>query len=153
MSAGYLTTLIDRAPTVETLGGVLQHQHRLLERLLFRMHEVALLLAAGEHRFIVRAIDEVTEIEQQLGEADMVRALVVNGLAERWGIPKEDLSLAAIVEQVSEESGRRLAELREGMMELVEEVALIRRHGHHLAVHRSEHAVRFLSRSLEAQSS
>ncbi len=145
MTAGYLTVLLDHAPSIEALTGVLAHQQRLLERLLFRLNEVALLLAAGEHRFLVRAVDEAEEIEQQLGEADMVRALVVQGLGERWGVPESEMTLEAIIQRAAEGPGRRLTDIKDEMRELVDQIEAVRRDGLTLAAMRSERSEQTLA--------
>jgi hypothetical protein len=54
-------------PTHQDLIAIMSNQRRLLEQLLFRHAEISMLIAAGEHRFVGRAIDEALEVEPSWG--------------------------------------------------------------------------------------
>jgi hypothetical protein len=68
------------ASSHETLVSVLAYERRLLEQLLFRHAELSLLIGAGEHRFVARAMDEVAAVEDELGATELIRAAVVDSL-------------------------------------------------------------------------
>lgn len=64
----------------EALVSVLSYERRILEQLLFRHIELSMLINAGEHRFVARALDEVNTVEGELGAAEILRAAVVEAL-------------------------------------------------------------------------
>jgi hypothetical protein len=67
-------------PTFEDLIGTMTNQRRLLDKLLFRHAEIAMLIAAGEHRFVSAAIDEALEVETEVGAVDLARAMTADAL-------------------------------------------------------------------------
>ncbi len=78
------------ASSHETLVSVLAYERRLLEQLLFRHAELALLIQAGEHRFVARALDEVASVEDELGATEVIRAAVVESLVPEMPEPSID---------------------------------------------------------------
>lgn len=102
-------------PTVDDLIGAMTHQQRLLERLLFRHAEVAMLIAAGEHRFVPSAIDEALEVEEELGAVDLARAVTAEALG--MGGTVGEIAMAAAdgearhLLRLSEEMARTLAQV------------------------------------------
>ena len=78
------------ASSHETLISVLSYERRLLEQLLFRHAELSLLLGAGEHRFVGRALDEVHSVEGELGATEVIRAAVVEALVPEVSEPSID---------------------------------------------------------------
>ena len=81
------------SPTYHDLIGLLANERRLLEKLLFRHAEISMLVAAGEHRFVGKAIDEAIEVESELASCDLVRAMMTSALAKSG----EDLSMSELI--------------------------------------------------------
>jgi hypothetical protein len=124
-------------PTYEDLIGVLTNQCRLLERLLFRHAEVAMLIAAGEHRFVSRAIDEALEIESDLGAADLARAMTVAAL-------DRGETVSEIAAHAPEDLQKRLLRLADDMARMLDEVNTYRRQAAAWAGERSRHLTKAL---------
>jgi hypothetical protein len=108
------------SPTYEDLIATLVNQRRLLEQLLFRHAQAAMLIAAGEHRFVARAIDEVMAIEADLGTADLARAVCVEAL----GVG--DASLSELTATAPDAVAGRLAKLESDLSRLLAEVTAYR---------------------------
>lgn len=68
------------ATSPDALLSVLSYERRLLEQLLFRTSELTMLIEAGEHRFVQRALEEAQEVEDELGAAEILRAAVLENL-------------------------------------------------------------------------
>ena len=81
------------SPTYYDLIGLLANERRLLERLLFRHAEISMLVAAGEHRFVGKAIDEAIEVEAELANCDLMRAMVTSALNEDG----QDVSMSELI--------------------------------------------------------
>ena len=73
-------TQVLAATSPDALLSVLSYERRLLEQLLFRTTELTMLIEAGEHRFVQRALEEAQEVEDELGAAEVLRAAVVETL-------------------------------------------------------------------------
>ena len=69
----------------------------ILDDLQSRMREAGALMATEREEALASAARQIAEVEQQLGTAEMLRALVVAGIAQRWGIPEYDLPLRSIM--------------------------------------------------------
>jgi hypothetical protein len=106
------------SPTHEDLIGAMLNERRLLERLLFRHAEVGLLIAAGEHRFVVRAIDEAIEVEAELATVELGRAVIAAGLPGGTN----DGTLTQIASGASPEVASRILRLGGELGALLEEV-------------------------------
>lgn len=110
-------------PTYHDLMGLLANERRLLERLLFRHAEISMLIAAGEHRFVGKAVDEALEAESELAACDLMRAMLVTGLSESG----DDLSMSALITESPDEFKTPLAELTKDMKRLMTQVDKYRR--------------------------
>ena len=115
------TVVID--PTIEPLFEVLHQERRVLERLVFRLSEAQMLINAGQDRYLAPAADDVTAIESQLGEVEMLRAILITGLAERWGVDADQLTLRAIMRDASPEHRELLERELDQLRELTREVS------------------------------
>lgn len=104
------------SPTHHDLVAVLSNQRRLLEQLLFRHAEISMLIAAGEHRFVGRAIDEALEVEAELGATELLRAMTVAGLGG------EDPTLADLASGAPDDAAVQLTRLAADMSRLLDEV-------------------------------
>ena len=120
----HTTTLI--APDFAGLVAVLNYERRLLEQLLYRQAEATLLIAAGEHRFIAAAGDEVEEIAGELAAAEMVRAAATEALV---GDGSTEPRLDDLVPLAPAGISEKLQDLGETMRDLVEEIDRLRRIG------------------------
>ncbi len=81
---------------MDELAMWLDQERRLLERLLFKLVESRELLAAGEARFLGLAAAELERAAQRVEEADLVRSVQLNRLAQEWQVPVERLTLGAL---------------------------------------------------------
>jgi hypothetical protein len=108
-----LTTTAE--PAIDDLIGAMTNQRRMLDRLLFRHAEVAMLIAAGEHRWVSAAIDEALEVEAELGAVDLIRAMTAEAL-------DRGRTVGEIAESCSERDAERLLRLAEQMARTLAEV-------------------------------
>jgi len=95
-------TLIEH-PDIDSLLEVLHRERQTLELLEDRYWELGALIASERDRPLSSAVKRVADAEQQLGTVEMLRALVIAGIAEVWGVPEHDLSLRAIIERSPQE--------------------------------------------------
>lgn len=93
-----------------------------MEQLLYRLTGARLLLEAGEHRFVTRAMDEVQVEVDRLRDVELVRACRVQDLAAMVGVPEEELSLDVLVERTDGPWPRVFDNLRTAFAELAEEI-------------------------------
>ena len=101
------TTLIEH-PNIDSLLEVLRQERQILDRLEGRYWELGALIASDRDRPLSSAVKRVADVEQHLGVVEMLRALVVAGIAEVWGVPEHDLSLRAIIERSPQERAETL---------------------------------------------
>jgi hypothetical protein len=73
------------ADAVAELIRILDREAVVLERVLFRLKGIELLVAVDEHRFLSDAAKELDEAVEQLGALEAMRAMVAGGLAEALG--------------------------------------------------------------------
>ena len=119
------TTLI-RNPGVESLLEVLHQERRVLERLMYRLSEANLLVEARQDRFLAFASDDVDYIETQLGEVEILRAILVAGIAATWDVPESELSLRAIIQRAQPEHATLLERELELLRELTREIGEVK---------------------------
>lgn len=106
-------------PTFEDLIGTMTNERRLLDKLLFRHAEIAMLIAAGEHRFVSAAIDEAIEVEEEVGAVDLARAITAGAL----GVGE---TVAEIAVAAPDHVAERLLLLSQQMARTLEEVNMYR---------------------------
>ena len=111
------------SPTHYDLIGLLANERRILERLLFRHAEISMLIAAGEHRFVGRAVDEALEVEMELASCDLTRAVMICGLSERH----DDLTMSDLIAEAPDEFKTQLTELTDEMKRIMAQVDRYRR--------------------------
>lgn len=111
------------SPTYHDLMGLLANERRLLERLLFRHAEISMLIAAGEHRFVGKAVDEALEVESELAACDLMRAMLTTALANT----PDDIGMTALVDCVPAELKESLVDLTTDMKRLMTQVDTYRR--------------------------
>lgn len=93
-----------------------------MEQLLFRLTCARLLLEAGEHRFVTRAMDEVQVEVDRLRDVELVRACRIQDLAATVGVPEDELSLDVLVDRTDGPWPRVFDNLRTAFAELAEEI-------------------------------
>lgn len=121
------------SPTYHDLIGMLANERRLLERLLFRHAEISMLIAAGEHRFVGKAIDEAIEAETELASCDLVRAMMTSALVEAG----HDLSMSELIAQAPNELQPQLQASAREMKRLMAQVDRYRTEASHWAGERA----------------
>ncbi len=72
------------------LADVLSAEVAVLEALHFRVVQAANLAAAGRHRFLAPAADEVLDAIDELAGLELARALVVSDAVAAWGLADHD---------------------------------------------------------------
>ena len=107
---------------LETLADVLWAERHLVEYLLFKLVTAKLLLAAGERRFMQRAMDEVERVMERLQEVEVRREVALAPVAAAWGCPMDDLSLAKLVTTAPEPMATVFADLHESFLALTAEI-------------------------------
>ncbi len=93
-----------------------------LELLHYRVAQAAGIAAAGRHRFLAVAADQVLDAVAELAALELVRALVVSDVAVQWDLGGEQPSLAELVAAAPGEWRPVLAGLEEQARRLVAEV-------------------------------
>lgn len=91
------TTLVIE-PSIEPLFEILHQERRVLERLVYRLSEARLLIDARKDRFLAPSTDDVAIIESQLGEVELLRAILITGLAEQWEVDPDQVTLRTIIQ-------------------------------------------------------
>ena len=115
-----ITTARTRDVT-EQLASWLEHELRLLEILTYRFDGLERLLKARQDTMLTRATDEIAEICQQIGIADLHRDLAVSRLANLYG-EEDHPSIATIIDRSEPEMAQRLAEIRDAVVMMIEEI-------------------------------
>lgn len=91
-----VTTLVIE-PSIEPLFEILHQERRVLERLVYRLSETGLLIDARKDRYLAFSLDDVAAVESQLSEVELLRAILITGLAEQWDVAPGQLTLRAII--------------------------------------------------------
>jgi hypothetical protein len=126
------------ATSPEALLSVLSYERRLLEQLLFRTTELAMLIEAGEHRFVQRALEEAQEVEDELGAAEVLRAAVLENL-----LPDDtEPTIEDVISRSPEAHRPALAGLAKDLRRLHAGIEEQREAGHAAAGRRAEVAAR-----------
>lgn len=103
------------------VASLLWHQRELLERLLFTLVSEQFILRAGAVRWLAPADDEVRAAVEELREAEILRAIEVDDLVGRLGVPA-DTTLRELGEIAPEPWAALLADHRDTLRDLVAEV-------------------------------
>lgn len=78
------------------LSALLADEEALLERLHYRLAQLALLAATGRHTYLAAAADEANDLADDLGGLELARALMVAELAAAWGAATDQPTLAEL---------------------------------------------------------
>jgi len=95
-------------PDIDSLLEVLRRERQILDLLEDRYWELGALIASERNRPLASAVKRVADAEHHLGTVEVLRALVVAGIAEVWEVPEHDLSLRAIIERSPQERAATL---------------------------------------------
>lgn len=108
-------TQLDTSPgDVERLTGWLEHQHRLLEIMRYRLHGLQRMLASARDDLVVKAVDEVEEIRTQIGMADLHRDIAAHGLVTEGN----SFNLSGLIASMDDEvAAERLSRLQDALQE------------------------------------
>jgi FlgN protein len=101
---------------------VLWRERELLELLLFKLEEEQLLLSSGRTRWLPHATREVEIVLGQIREAELVRAVEVDGVAAELGLPTAP-SLRALADAAPGAWSELLHGHREAFLVLTQEIA------------------------------
>lgn len=120
---------------MDELVAALRHQRHLLERLLFRLTTVRLLLASGDERFLPLACEEVHRVAEALRRAEGTRHSAFVTAAAEVGGGGGRATLAELARTSPEPYGFILRDHLTRLTELVEAIAAVA--GDHRPVHTS----------------
>ena len=107
---------------LQRLAETLWEERQVVEQLLYRLTCAKLLLSADEQRFVARAIDEVEDEVRRLREVELLRAGVVQGVAELAGGADRDVSLETLARDTPGPWPRVFGDLRSDFLRLAEEI-------------------------------
>jgi hypothetical protein len=123
-------------PGMESLTRVLEYERRLLEQLLYRHAETAMLLGAGQARFVPHALDELESVASELGATEVIREAIVDCLGAGEGL--DNLTLEVLVSRQEPGAKGRMAALLADLRTLWAEVETVRSIGREAAENRAE---------------
>lgn len=111
---------------LDSLLEILRRERHILDDLQSRIREAGAIMATGRDEALASTADRIAEAERQLGTAEMLRALVVAGLADRWGIPEYDLPLQSIIKHVPAEQAQVLNDDLHHLRRITRSIDLVR---------------------------
>lgn len=100
---------------------ILEREAALIEHVLYRLKSLQLLVSADEHRFLGQSAEELHEAAEELGALDAVRALLVEDLKGRHGLP-EDANLGDLADAAGGEDRGLLHALRRRLLGLTSQL-------------------------------
>lgn len=112
----------DDREALEALADVLWAERHLVEYLLFKLVTAKLLLAAGERRFMPRAMDEVERVVERLKDVEEHREAALSPIAAAAGCRIADLTLAKLVTVAPEPMATVFKDLHDNFMALTAEI-------------------------------
>jgi hypothetical protein len=121
------------SPNFHDLVGALTRERQVMERLLFRHAEISMLIAAGEHRFVGRALDEAMIAESELAETDLLRALLT--VAIEPGL--DDVGIETVIAAAPSDVRPNLETLARDMRRIMAQVDLYREQASNWAADRA----------------
>lgn len=102
--------------------GLMEEEVRTFRNLLEALCEQRNALVQGDEGRFVRSVRRKAEILERTRRLEDEREEVVRNLAERLDLKSDRPTLSQIISAVEEEYGRRLSELRETLLELLDRV-------------------------------
>ncbi len=103
-------------PPLHELLSALDAEVQLLKLLQYRHQVCALLLSVADHRYLSVAADELEQAEAQVSEADLVRAVAANRLADFWDLGNEPVTLSLLLTRASEQETQLLVDRQEKLL-------------------------------------
>ncbi len=88
--------MTDPVQPAAALADVLAEEVAVLEALHYRVVQAANLAAAGRHRFLAPASDEILDAIDELAGLELARALVVSDAAAAWSLPDDQPTLGEL---------------------------------------------------------
>ena len=113
---------LDGADALEELADVVWAQRNVLELLLLKVVTTTLLLAAGERRFLARALDEVEEVTDRLRQLQPRRAAALLPVAITWRTTPGALPLGRLATDAPEPMATVFADLSSDLATLAAEI-------------------------------
>ncbi len=113
-------------PGIDSLLEILNRERRLLVELEARLGEMAALIASERDLALVSAARQIAKLERQLGTNEVLRAVVVAGIADLWGEPEYDFSLRAIIQRSDPEQAIALRADLDELLEITRSVDSLR---------------------------
>jgi hypothetical protein len=110
------------ADAVAELIRILDREAVVMERVLFRLKGIELLVAATEHRFLADAAKELDDAVEQLGALEGMRAMVAGGLAEALGAEAGSITLSDALRLADDRQRGDLVRLQVRLRELAGEL-------------------------------
>lgn len=103
------------------VSAMLWHERELLELLLFKLETEQVLLASAHTRWLVHATREVEVVIDQIRQAELQRAVLVQGVAAELDLP-DDPTLRMLVEAAPEPWAGILSDHRLAFLSLSQEI-------------------------------
>ncbi len=113
-------------PGVEPLLEILRKERDILESLLARLRHIAQLVVSHPDRSLASAARQVSNLEDQLGTTEMMRALIVAGIAAKWRMNEHDLSLRTIISRGHPDHAQALGQRLDELVSLTGAIESIR---------------------------
>jgi hypothetical protein len=107
---------------LQSLADTLWSERHVVELLLYKLVSAKLLLAADERRFVAMALDEVERVVEALREAEVRRSVAVAGVAARWRVPVDDLTLARLASEAADPWREVFRDHQQAFAELAREI-------------------------------
>ncbi|MFV1992007.1 MAG: hypothetical protein ACC652_14845 [Acidimicrobiales bacterium] len=76
----------------------------------------------ADHRHLTVAADELEQAEAQLAEADLLRALAANRLADFWDLGNEPVTLSLLLTRASDQEAQLLVDRQEQLLGAMREL-------------------------------
>lgn len=110
-----------RSDGFDTVLAWLDHEHRLLEVLAYRIDGLTNMLRAHQHQMVCQAASDVEDVQAQLASAALQRDLAVLNITEQWGTPVV-ISLRELEERAGEAQQAAAETLRAKIAQASEDV-------------------------------
>lgn len=111
------------ADPLVTLADAVWVERDATEQLLYRLTVAGLLLAGDDRRYTATALGEVETAVDRLELASLHRATALQALAQAWGVPVDDLTLATVAAQAPDPWSTIFSDHHHRLTVLTEELA------------------------------
>ncbi|MGI8574222.1 MAG: flagellar export chaperone FlgN [Egibacteraceae bacterium] len=107
---------------LEHVADTLWAEYHIVEYLLFKLVTAKLLLAADDRRFVTPAMDEVGRALITLREAELRRMEALLPMAESWGLPAVELTIADFTMRAPEPMATVFRDLQKALCRSADEI-------------------------------